>query len=66
MIWPEKIKVTAMQTQSNETMEVAESRITCNGNGKLGHPKVYLEIGETGSVDCPYCGKRFVLKAKTH
>jgi uncharacterized Zn-finger protein len=27
----------------------------------LGHPKVYLEIDETGYADCGYCDRRFVL-----
>jgi uncharacterized Zn-finger protein len=26
------------------------------------HPKVYLEIEQTGEVKCPYCGADFVLK----
>lgn len=26
------------------------------------HPKVYLDIEETGTVKCPYCGADFVLK----
>ena len=31
--------------------------------GALGHPKVYLEMGDENFVECPYCDKRFVLKA---
>jgi uncharacterized Zn-finger protein len=27
----------------------------------LGHPKVYLEMGDEGSIDCPYCDRHFVL-----
>lgn len=46
-----------------ETEIVAESRVACNGGGgPSGHPKVYLTMGAEGHVDCPYCGKRFVLK----
>ena len=26
-----------------------------------GHPRVYLDIQKTGSVDCPYCETRYVL-----
>lgn len=26
-----------------------------------GHPRVYLDIVEMGSVECPYCGTKYVL-----
>ncbi|OYX96190.1 MAG: hypothetical protein B7Y78_03960, partial [Caulobacter sp. 35-67-4] len=26
----------------------------------LGHPRVWLEMGAAGFVDCPYCDRRFV------
>ncbi len=29
--------------------------------GPLGHPRVYLEMGEEDFVECPYCDRRFVL-----
>jgi NADH dehydrogenase (ubiquinone) Fe-S protein 6 len=28
----------------------------------LGHPRVFLQIGADGYVECGYCDKRFVLK----
>ncbi|MFN2258643.1 MAG: zinc-finger domain-containing protein, partial [Parasphingopyxis sp.] len=31
------------------------------GGAALGHPRVWLEIGEEGYVDCGYCDRRFVL-----
>lgn len=44
-----------------EIIETDASRVACDGGGgALGHPKVYLEMGESHSVDCPYCGRRFV------
>lgn len=47
-----------------ETVEVTDHRIACDGGGgPLGHPRVFLEMGEKTAVDCPYCGKHFVLKA---
>ncbi len=47
-----------------ETIEVDSSRVVCDGgNGALGHPRVYLEMGDEGMVECPYCDRRFVLKA---
>lgn len=42
---------------------VVESRvISCDGGGgALGHPAVYLHIGEEDEIVCPYCSRRFVL-----
>jgi len=34
-----------------------------SGAAALGHPKVFLEMGDEDFVECPYCDKRFVLKA---
>ena len=37
--------------------------IGCDGGGgALGHPKVYLTLGEHDQIDCPYCGRHFTLK----
>jgi uncharacterized Zn-finger protein len=49
---------------SPEVVIVRSRRIACDGvGGALGHPRVYLEMGDETSVECPYCDKRFVLKA---
>jgi uncharacterized Zn-finger protein len=38
--------------------------VACDGDeGSLGHPRVYLNMGAKQDVECPYCGRRFVLKA---
>jgi len=46
-----------------ETQTVHTAKVACDGGeGALGHPRVWLVIPEeTGSIDCPYCDKRFVL-----
>jgi len=45
-----------------ETIEVRSGRIACDGvGGALGHPRVWLEMGEATFVECPYCDRRFVL-----
>lgn len=45
-----------------ETVEVTTTRVACDGGGgALGHPRVWLSIGEPGWVECPYCDKRFTL-----
>ena len=45
-----------------ETIVVRSKRVACDGvGGALGHPRVYLEMGEADFVECPYCDRRFVL-----
>jgi len=48
--------------ETNETIEVDETRIACDGgDGALGHPRVWLDMGGKGVVECPYCGCRYIL-----
>ncbi|KQN81134.1 zinc-finger domain-containing protein [Sphingomonas sp. Leaf62] len=48
-----------------ELLRVSTPRVACDGSGEiaaaLGHPRVWLQIDETGYVDCGYCDRRFVL-----
>lgn len=44
-----------------EIVEVTDTTVACNGGGALGHPRVFLNLGAGGAVDCPYCDRRFVL-----
>jgi uncharacterized Zn-finger protein len=45
-----------------ETIVVRSGRISCDGvGGALGHPRVWMEMGEATFVECPYCDRRFVL-----
>ena len=38
-------------------------KLSCNGpDGPLGHPKVYLDMGDKNQITCPYCSKLFILK----
>ena len=47
-----------------ETVEVEDTVVACNGGGgALGHPRVFLNLESDGAIDCPYCDRRFVLKA---
>ena len=51
-----------MPTDPPEIVVVNSTRVACDGSGgALGHPKVYLEMGEQGFVECGYCDRRFVL-----
>ena len=44
-----------------ESVTVRSHRIACEGvGGALGHPRVWLEMGGSGFVDCPYCDRRFI------
>jgi len=48
-----------------ETAYTTSSRVACDGatqtSPALGHPRVWLQIDESGSVVCGYCDKRFIL-----
>jgi uncharacterized Zn-finger protein len=53
-----------VETVPVESVEVSTASVACDGGpGADGHPKVYLNLAKDGQIDCPYCGKRFVLKA---
>jgi uncharacterized Zn-finger protein len=51
----------AMNTPAPEVIVVEKRRIACDGGGALGHPKVFLEMGQGSEVECPYCDRKFVL-----
>jgi uncharacterized Zn-finger protein len=56
-----------VSTLSPEIVMVDDHRIACDGvGGTLGHPRVYLEMGEAHFVECPYCDRRFVLSGHDH
>src|SRR5690348_8434104 len=49
-------------TEPFETITVDTDRVACDGGGgALGHPKVYLNLGEERRVECPYCSRLYVL-----
>ncbi|WP_419826639.1 zinc-finger domain-containing protein [Sphingomonas sp.] len=56
-----------MSSAPPEIIRVPNRRVVCDGatdlaaGAALGHPRVWLEIDETGAVDCGYCDRRFVL-----
>jgi uncharacterized Zn-finger protein len=52
-----------MPVEAPEIIETEDTRVACDGGGgALGHPRVFLEMGDETQVECPYCDKRFVLK----
>ena len=54
-------------TSKPETIRTKSKRNVCDGatdiagGAALGHPRVFIEIDETGEATCGYCDKRFVL-----
>lgn len=45
-----------------DEITVTSRRIACDGGGgALGHPRVWLNLGEDGRTACPYCSRAFVL-----
>ena len=45
--------------------EVETEVVACDGGGgALGHPRVWLNMRGRGGVECPYCGRNYVLKEK--
>ncbi len=53
----------APSIEAPEVELVETTRVSCDGGGgALGHPRVFLDMGTKGWVECPYCDKRFELK----
>lgn len=47
--------------QPFETIYVDTQVVACNGGGgALGHPRVYLNLGPTHRVECPYCSRLYI------
>ena len=43
-----------------EVLHVTSKKVSCEGGkGSMGHPKVYLNMGDKDYVVCPYCSKLF-------
>ena len=60
-----------MPVETPEIIEVDDTRVMCDGGAKdhgaaLGHPRVYLEMGDENFIECGYCDRRFVLRPGAH
>lgn len=50
--------------EPTEIIHVDGETVACDGGEwPLGHPRVFLNMKGRGQIDCPYCGRRFVLEA---
>ena len=49
-------------TKSSANVSVTKQlRVACNGGGgTLGHPQIFLNMGNDGMATCPYCSRQFV------
>ena len=52
-----------MENDEQETITYVDTTsVFCDGGrGELGHPGVYLNIGEQPKIVCPYCSQIFAL-----
>ena len=46
-----------------QTFVTSSTRVVCDGEDEdvAGHPRVWLQMGESGYADCGYCDRRFIL-----
>lgn len=59
---PAKPELTPQGRPAPEVITVRSKRVACDGvGGALGHPRVWLEMGEADFVECSYCDRRFEL-----
>jgi uncharacterized Zn-finger protein len=46
-----------------DTEIVKSKKISCSGVGNsLGHPKIFLDMGDLNEIRCPYCSKLFIFE----
>ena len=46
-----------------DTEIVNSKKISCSGvGGSLGHPKIFLDMGDLNEIRCPYCSKLFIFE----
>jgi len=51
-----------MAIEPPETIYVKDRIVSCDGGeGPLGHPRVFLNLGDDDRVECPYCDRLFLL-----
>lgn len=62
----EKDKMETRKTAPVETITVDSPTVACDGGGDGGHPRVFLNMGSRHEIDCPYCGRLYVLKEGAH
>ena len=51
-----------MPVEQPETVETDSPKVSCDGGGALGHPRVFYDLHARGFADCGYCDRRFIWK----
>lgn len=52
-----------MSIEPPEIIKTSERTVSCDGGeGPLGHPRVYLNMRDDDTVECPYCDRLFILE----
>ncbi|MGB9154251.1 MAG: zinc-finger domain-containing protein [Alphaproteobacteria bacterium] len=51
-----------LASQKTTDILISTAKIACDGDEDSGHPRVFLTVNAQGFVDCPYCGRHYVLK----
>lgn len=50
---------------TKDVQYVDDLTVSCDGNNgekNAGHPRVYLNLGDQGAIQCPYCSQMFIFK----
>jgi len=50
---------------TKDVQYVDDLTVSCDGNSvekNAGHPRVYLNLGDQGTIQCPYCSQMFIFK----
>jgi uncharacterized Zn-finger protein len=51
--------------QPFEIIYVDKQTVACDGGGGVGgHPRVYLNLGADGKIECPYCSRLYIHESK--
>lgn len=54
-----------MPKLKNDVILTTSKRVACDGGGgALGHPKIWLDMGQDTQVRCKYCDRVFTLDPK--
>ena len=60
------MEMNSPEIKDNDSQDVElvdYKKVSCHGiDGPMGHPKVYLDMGDKDFVVCPYCSKIFKLR----
>ena len=50
---------------SDQVIYTTQKSVACDGGGgNLGHPLVWLHLGDDNQIVCPYCSRHFVLSSE--